>query len=181
MTDTVPNYRWSASEFVRAWEAGAFDHRVELVNGEVWPVVIGDWHGDITFRLASELIAPDAVITAATLASSESLPDPDCWVRRKGASPVGKIGSKLSRWDGTDVLLVVEVSDETVMADLTVKAKVYGSAGYAAYWVVTRDAVFEHLDPTLQGYRQRNEYRAGDQLKVPYSHRTIDVGQLLGD
>lgn len=102
-------------------------------------------------------------------------------MRRKSASPDGKIGSKLSRWVGADVLLVGEVSDETVMADLTVKAKVYGAAGYAAYWVVTRDALFEHLDPTPQGYRQRNEYRAGDQPKVPYGHRVIDVGQLLGD
>ena len=43
MSSTVAPYRWSVSEFLRAWEAGAFDNRVELINGEVWPVVIGDW------------------------------------------------------------------------------------------------------------------------------------------
>ena len=32
MTETVANYRWSIGEFVRAWEAGAFDHRVELAH-----------------------------------------------------------------------------------------------------------------------------------------------------
>ena len=48
MSSTVAPYRWSVSEFLRAWEAGAFDHRVELVEGEVWPVVNGDWHGKTT-------------------------------------------------------------------------------------------------------------------------------------
>lgn len=33
MTQAALAYRWSQSEFVRAWEAGAFDHRVELING----------------------------------------------------------------------------------------------------------------------------------------------------
>ncbi len=51
MTDTVPNYRWSPSKFIRAWEAGAFDRRVELVDGEVWPVIIGSWHGRTVARL----------------------------------------------------------------------------------------------------------------------------------
>lgn len=43
-----------SAEIVReAWEAGAFDHRVELVEGEVWPVVIGDWHGE-TLAISSD-------------------------------------------------------------------------------------------------------------------------------
>jgi hypothetical protein len=36
MTQPALAYRWSRSEFVRAWEAGAFDHRVEFVEGEIW-------------------------------------------------------------------------------------------------------------------------------------------------
>ncbi|MEU1957765.1 hypothetical protein [Nocardia sp. NPDC019255] len=41
MTEASIAYRWTRSEFLHAWEAGAFDHRVELVEGELWPVVIG--------------------------------------------------------------------------------------------------------------------------------------------
>lgn len=52
---TVPNYRWSVGEFVRAWEAGAFDHRVELIEGELWPVIIGDWHGRTVGRVIGPL------------------------------------------------------------------------------------------------------------------------------
>ncbi|MGK8523564.1 hypothetical protein ACRS6B_19345 [Nocardia asteroides] len=55
MTEASIAYRWTRSEFLRAWEAGAFDHRVELVEGEVWPVVIGSWHGRAVFRIARKL------------------------------------------------------------------------------------------------------------------------------
>lgn len=72
-------------------------------------------------------------MTTATLPTGESLPDPDCWVRREDAKPVGLVGSRLSVWAPSDVLLVVEVSDETMLYDLEIKAKLYGQAGYCAY------------------------------------------------
>ena len=55
MGQTVANYRWSAENFLRAWEAGAFDGRVELIEGEVWPVVTGRWHGKAWMRVARRL------------------------------------------------------------------------------------------------------------------------------
>jgi Uma2 family endonuclease len=179
VSTTVPSYRWSTSEFLRAWEAGAFDHRVELVEGEIWPVVIGDWHGDTVFRLARMLGNLGLVGTTATLPSGTSLPDPDCWVRREGAEPSGTVGSRLSTWRPADVLLVVEVSDEALMADLTTKARIYGSAGWPVYWVVSPEAVYVHSEPHAQGYRLRQEYRAGDQLPVGYADVLLPVDQLL--
>jgi hypothetical protein len=47
--------RFTPEEFVRAWDAGAFSTRVELVEGEVWPVPIGDWRGDTTGRITRAL------------------------------------------------------------------------------------------------------------------------------
>src|SRR5262245_27168173 len=137
-------YRWSASEFLRAWEAGVFDHRVELVDGEVWPVVIGSWHGDTVVQVAAMLRRPGVRVTAATLPTGDSWPHPDCWVRRAGAEPVGAVGTRMQVWDPADVLLVVEVSDETMLADLEIKARLYGRAGYPVYWVVTPDVIYEH-------------------------------------
>jgi hypothetical protein len=173
-------YRWSPSEFLRAWEAGAFDHRVELVDGEVWPVVIGSWHGRIQMRLAVVLAQEGVLLTSATLPSGDSLPDPDCWVQRADAKPVGTLGSKLEVWDPTDVLLVVEVSDDSVIADLNIKATLYGRSGYSTYWVVTRDAVYEHTSPSPQGYRTRTEYRRGERIPVAYAGADIAVTDLLG-
>lgn len=74
---------------------------------------------------------------------------------------------------------MVEVSDDTVMADLTTKARIYGSAGYLTYWVVTADVVYEHTEPVDGGYRQRREYRRGDRLPLAYAGVELAVEELL--
>ena len=179
MSQTVAPHHWSVSEFVRAWEAGAFDHRVELVDGEVWPVVIGGWHGRAVMRVARLLPAAGVELSAATLPSGGSLPDPDCWVTRVGATPTGLIGTKVETWAPEDVVLVVEVSDETLMADLTTKARIYGSAGWPEYWVVSPEAVYVHSQPHAQGYGLRREFRSGSTLPVPFADGGISVHELI--
>ncbi|MFC9893423.1 Uma2 family endonuclease [Nocardia sp. NPDC127579] len=179
MTGASIAYRWTREEFLRAWEAGAFDHRVELVEGEVWSVVIGDWHGFTTGNLLRLLTAKGFRLTTATLPTGNSLPDPDCWVLREGAEPIGTVGTKVSVWAPADVALVVEVSDETVMYDLGIKAKLYGRAGYSTYWVVTKDVLYEHTDPTPEGFRVRREYRAGEDIPIHYADTTLPVTDLL--
>ena len=180
MGQTVETYRWSIGEFLRAWEAGAFDHRVELIEGEIWPVVIGTWHGKTVGRVIALLSGFDDEVTTATLPSGSSLPDPDCWVLRGGAMPIGQLGSKLDCWDPQDVLLVVEVSHETLLADLNVKAKLYGSAGWPVYWVISPDAIYEHTEPHSAGYHIRREYLRDDRLPIPYADTEVAVGDLLG-
>jgi Uma2 family endonuclease len=179
MTRPALAYHWSQSEFVRAWEAGAFDHRVELVEGEIWPVVIGSWHGDTVGQILALLPRSGVRVTTATLPTGESLPDPDCWVRRADAEPAGRVGSRLSIWNPTDVLLVVEVADETTIQDLNVKAKLYGEAGYPVYWVVTQEAIYEHTGPMSTGYRTRVEYRRGDSVPVSYANGNVTVDDLI--
>ncbi|WP_168207580.1 Uma2 family endonuclease [Microlunatus elymi] len=174
-------YRWSPNGFLRAYEAGAFDARVELIDGEVVPVVIGEWHGETAFRIGGILRdVAGGIVTGSTLSAGDSLPDPDCWVRRAGAEPAGQLSDRLSVWKPADVLLVVEVSDESVMRDLTVKPAIYGSAGYPTYWVITRDAIYEHTDPTAAGYRTRTEYRRGERIGLRYAGTELSVGELLG-
>ncbi len=119
-------------------------------------------------------------MTTATLPSGESLPDPDCWVLREKAESVDTLGAKLELWAPADVLLVVEVSDETLLADLAVKANIYGAAGWSVYWVVSKDAIYEHTEPTPAGYRTRIEYRRGDRLPIRYAETDILVDDLLG-
>lgn len=172
-------YHWSQSEFLRAWEAGAFDHRVELVEGAIWPVVIGSWHGDAVGQLLALLPRTGVRVTTATLPTGGSLPDPDCWVRRDGAGPIGPVGTRFSVWGAADVLLVVEVADETTIQDLNVKARLYGQAGYAVYWVITQQAIYEHTDPIPTGYRTRVEYRPGEQIPVRYADSGLAVDDLI--
>jgi hypothetical protein len=179
MTEPGLAFRWSLGEFVRAAEAGAFDHRVELIDGEIWSVVVGSWHGDTVTQIVASLPRSSVRLSASTLPTGDSLPDPDCWVRRADAVPIGTIGSRLNVWNPADVLLVVEVSDETVIHDLNVKTRLYGSAGYSVYWVVTKDQIFEHTDPTPSGYRRRIEYGPGDRIPVAYAGIDLAVEDLL--
>lgn len=179
MTEPGLAYRWSQREFVRAWEAGVFDHRVELVEGEIWPVVIGDWHGETVGQVLASLPRSGVRVTNATLPTGGSLPDPDCWVRRADVDPIGAIGTRLSVWNADDVLLVVEVSDETMIQDLNVKAALYGRAGYPAYWVVTQNAIYEHTGPITTGYRTRVEYLRGERIPVPYTSTDLAVDDLI--
>lgn len=58
----------------------------------------------------------------------------------------------MSVWNADDVLLVIEVADETTIQDLTAKAALFGRAGYPVCWVVTPEAIDEHTGPTLTGY-----------------------------
>lgn len=176
---TEPAYRWSVSEFVRAFDAGAFDHRVELIEGEIWPVVRGSWHGEAVGRVFALLPRSRVRLTNATLPSGDSLPDPDCWVRRAGSAPIRTIGTRLDVWSPADVLLVVEVSDETVIHDLNVKTRVYGAAGFPVYWVITKERVYEHTGPTPSGYRHRTEYGPGERIPVAYADTDLAVDDLI--
>lgn len=179
MASAVQTYRFTPEEFVRAWDAGAFSARVELVEGEVWPVSIGRWHGRTTGCVMRALPNDRFTVTTESLLTDDSVPDPDCWVGAGDAAPVERVGRRLTRWDPADVLLVVEVADETLAQDLGVKADVYGRAGFASYWVIARDGVYAHADPTPRGYRTRTTYAPGEDVPVPYTDALLAVDDLL--
>ncbi|MBO0869557.1 MAG: Uma2 family endonuclease [Micromonosporaceae bacterium] len=173
----VDTRHWDRDEFIRAWEAGDFNGRVELIEGEVWPVVTGGRH-DWIFDIAALLSRPGVRVKPGFLPSGESLPVPDCWVRRY-AQPVAPLSRKLSTWDPADVLLVVEVSDENVAQDLEIKSRIYGRAGWPVYWVVTPTVVYEHTEPFDQGYRNRVEYLPGQMLPLRYASTEVSIDDVI--
>lgn len=175
-----PAYRWSREAFLTAWESGVFTEHVELVDGEVLTVPIGPWHGDATARCIQALVAEGVTATTQTLVTGDSLPDPDVWVRPREATEAGQLSRRMVTWSPEDVLLVVEVSDETVLFDLNVKARLYASGGYAVYWVLTREALVVFTGPGPDGYRTTVTHRAGEHVPLPYGDRTVDVTALLG-
>lgn len=175
------HHRWSAQGFLRAWEVDAFDDaRVEMVDGALWSVSVGAWHGRTAMRVARALPGDSVTLTCQSLVLATSVVDPDVWVRPLGAQPRSMASRRMAVWDPADVLLVVEVSDETLTADLTVKAPLYAAAGFATYRVVGRDAVHEHTDPTPFGYRTVRQHWPGDRLPVPYADQSLDVAALIG-
>lgn len=78
-----------------------------------------------------------------------------------------------------NVLLVVEVADETTIQDLNVKAKRYGQAGYPVYWVVTEVAIYERTGPGSTGYRTRVAYRHGERIPAPYATTDLAIDDVI--
>lgn len=181
MSAEPTQHRWSTEGFLRAWEAGGFDGaRVEMVDGEVWPVSVGSWHGRTTARVTRALPNGTHEVTSESLVLTTAVVDPDVWVHPAGARPRSMASRRMAVWDPADVLLVVEVSDETLAADLTVKARLCAAAGFAVYWVVGREGVREHTDPTPFGYRSVRQHWPGDRIAVPYADQPLDVAALVG-
>ncbi|MGH9001311.1 MAG: Uma2 family endonuclease [Acidimicrobiia bacterium] len=165
-------WMWDEAAFIRAWEAGVFgDQRVEMVNGEVWPVAIGPWHGAVAANVIHLLHHEGWQVTMATLPAAGSMPDPDAWVVRRGAQPVSRLGDtgRLARWSPSDVALVVEVADTSFTADTEVKARIYGAAAYPEYWVVHRGGVEVFTDPYEGGYRQRHHVGPDGSVALPHA------------
>lgn len=181
MAVAATTHRWTLPEYLRAWEAGAFDgYRTELLDGEVLDVSIGRWHGATAMRVARALPNDRYEITSASLPSGQSLPDPDCWVLRPGGRPVEQLSPRMPRWAVEDVLLIVEVSDETEAYDLARKAVLYAESGYPAYWVVTSTGVYAHREPSSAGYLHRSLHPPGSTIAVPYAADvTLAVDDLL--
>lgn len=164
-------WRWDEESFIRAWEAGVLrGQRVELVDGEVWPVAVGCWHGSVAMNIARALPNGEWRVTPASLPASGSIVDPDVWVRPRSATPVSRLGTtgRLLRWSASDVSLVVEVADSSLQADLETKARVYGQAGFATYWVVHRNGVEVLTDPYEAGYRKQRTFDRSGEVEVPY-------------
>ncbi|QYG92365.1 Uma2 family endonuclease [Iamia sp. SCSIO 61187] len=174
---------WDEASYIRAWEAGVFgEQRVELVEGQVIRVVIGDWHGQVTARVIRRLPEDGWRVTNATLPAAGSLPDPDAFVCRRGAEPVARLGTErtISRLNPGDVGLVVEVADASFVFDTEVKTVAYGRAGFGWYWVVHREGVEVFTDPDEGGYRERRHVGPDGEIEVPYAPgTTIPVAELL--
>ena len=164
-------WRWDEESFVVAWEAGVFrDQRVELVEGEVWPVSLGTWHGAVAGNVTRLLPNSDWRVTSTSLPAAGSVTDPDVWVHRRGARPVSRLGAsgRLARWRAGDVALVVEVADASFAADVDVKTRIYGRSGFGTYWVVHRGGVEVFSEPFEAGYRRRLPAPVTGTVPVPY-------------
>lgn len=180
MAVSLTPHRWTLEEFLLAWEAGAIGARVELLDGEVWDVSMGPWHGEVTVNICRALPNKRFRITAGSLPAEESLPLPDCTVLRREAVPAEQLSARMPRWAAADVLLVVEVSDETVEYDLGRKSVLYARAGFEHYWTVTRDGIYAHTSPGHSGYGNRILHRPGGRITVPYVVApALDVAELI--
>ncbi|HLJ11298.1 MAG TPA: Uma2 family endonuclease [Planctomycetaceae bacterium] len=143
-------------------------HRIELIEGELRPMSpIGPIHERLVDVLTEWSLtalprgtAWVRIQNSIGIPSLDSAPEPDvCWVRRRDYST----GRPLP----DDVLLVIEVSDTSLVYDCGQKADLFAAAGVVDYWVVKipDKCVEVFRQPGGKRYSDRRIYRAPEEIR----------------
>ena len=177
----------TVEEFEALAEAEGWDEdtRVELLDGEVvWMSPINDLHAACVRRLTqlfSRQYAADlALLSVQNPIRIEQYDElqPDVALLRPqtdfyaAATPTP-----------ADVLLLVEVSDTTLRADLGRKARIYASGGVAEYWVVDLNnrALYVHRSPARGTYAVRQVLAPGKRVAAEFASQTeLGVEDVTG-
>ncbi len=150
-----PRKRWTRTEYRRLIEMGILgDGKVELVNGEIWEKIRhGRRHIAVVtriFKVLGLIFGFDRLQSQSSLPVSEyGDPEPDLALLTRDVDQYLD-----EEPTPADMVLVVEASDSALRADLTAKARQYGSAGIPEYWVVDIPNRLLHVfrEPVADGY-----------------------------
>ncbi len=146
----VIHHQFTVQEYGKMIETGIINENaaVELIRGEiVKKVPIGRRHAAVVNRLTKWLVrhlADQAIVSVQNpIVLADSEPEPDLTVLEfredfyEGSKPTG-----------SDVRLVIEVSDATLDYDREIKLSLYAQAGIAEMWIVNL------IDSRVETYRQ---------------------------
>jgi len=160
-------YRLSRIEYDRAVEAGAFepDAKLELIDGDLnamTPEGVGHTIGiDLVADSLRRVFGPGFYVRIQhpLAADDYSEPEPDVAVVRGAIRDYGK-------GHPTSAVLVVEVSNESLRYDRTVKQRLYARCGIPEYWILALpEARLEvYRDPAGDGYQSVTHHAAGDEV-----------------
>jgi Uma2 family endonuclease len=182
MTTTDPQARlWTRNDYYRMAEAGLFvDQRVELVEGEILTMSpMNPAHAAslqlVTRALEAALGKDRCVRVQLPLhVDDQSEPEPDLAV--VPGTP------RDYRQHPTTALLVVEISDTTLIFDRERKRELYARAGVPEYWIVNllKRRVEVHRVPVGGDYTQTSTCDSANTLtSLAAPHAPIRVADLL--
>ena len=179
------HHRFTVDEFHRMAETGILspEDRVELINGEIVEMTpVGPRHAACAKWLEiwlEKLLGTDVLIRGQMPIPLESQePYPDVAVVRWRDDLYVK-----AHPTPADTLLLIEVSDTTVLYDRNVKSEMYARAGIGEFWLVdlTRDAVVVFRSPESGRYTDVSDYRRGQSWTSPaLGGREVRVEDVLG-
>jgi Uma2 family endonuclease len=158
--------RISVERYQKMVAAGVLtrDDRVELIEGDILDrAPIGSRHAALSVRLTKLFVrgvgdAAEVSVGGPIDLGEFSEPQPDLSLLRPRADYTTRIPQP------ADALLVVEISDTTLVFDRTTKLALYAGAGIEEYWIV--DVVGERIamyrGPMANGYGERLEVSGTD-------------------
>ncbi len=178
--------RFTVEEYHRMGEAGILspDDRVELVDGEVVQMTpIGARHAACVARLYRQFQKrlDEAVVVWVQnpiRLGPHHEPQPDLVLLRP---PLTRYAQRLPGPE--DVLLVVEVSDTSLVYDRDVKLPLYASAGIPEVWIVDLEgeAVEVYRTPTAGRSREKKRVPRGGQPSLrAFPDLRLAVDEILG-
>lgn len=158
MTTTQPK-RFTLQEYHRLIEGGFFDqrvgvaqprHRIELIRGEIMQMAAkGTYHSVCCSNLNRELVIlvrNQGIVRCQdpiAIPHLNSEPEPDFVI----AQP--KADQYLSTHpQPTDIFLIIEIADSTLLYDRETKLPLYAEAGIPHYWL------FNLVEQQLEVYRE---------------------------
>lgn len=179
--------RFTSDDYDRLAQAGLFaDRRVELWQGEL--IEVGPPnppHAGAVRRLTYLLIGrvpPEVAVVwpqNPVRVSDDWTPMPDVALLRPPAEQYD-----LRRATASDVLLLIEVADSTLEADLREKVPAYARAGVAEVWIVDLNGgeVLVHRQPHRDGsYELVTPRRSGETVRLLLLDAgAVSVDELLG-
>ena len=186
MSAQLEKWHFNVDQYYRLAEVGVLkpDDRVELIEGEIIRLSpIGSPHAASVARLNYRLrnSAPDNTmlwIQNPVRLSEFSEPVPDVTLVKLRADFYAS-----HHPTPEDVLLVIEVSDTTMLADRNVKIPLYARAGIPEAWVVNlpRKLIEVYFDSTAGTYRESLKFKHGEILVSPtVSGLSLAVNDIIG-
>jgi Uma2 family endonuclease len=177
-----PIWRLSVAQYHEMVRAGILteDDLVELLDGWLVTKMTKSPQHSLATQLARDVIAlmlPKTwfINVQEPITTADSEPEPDIAIVR---------GQRRDYSDhhpsGSDVGLVIEVSDATLRRDRTLKQKLYARAGIPTYWILnlTDQRLEVHTQPNgsddSADYQQHSVYGVDEQVHV------IIAGQAVG-
>ena len=179
--------RFTLEEYHRMGEVGIFheDDRVELIEGEIVEMSpIGRVHAGTVDRIAhvfSQRFRERAIVRVQnpvvfTDLVSEPQPDVTLLVPRPDFYTSGHPGP-------SDILLVVEVMDTTVVYDRGVKLRLYARAGIVEVWLadVNTRRIEVYRRPHAESYGESRMVQQEESLSIhALADVTFTARELLG-
>ena len=180
----VTRWRFTVRDYHRMGEAGILheDDRVKLIEGEIVEMAaIGTRHFSCVNRLTRMLVmgVGDAAVVSVqnpVRLNEHTEPQPDITVIRPRdyteSLPLPE-----------DVLLLIEVSDTTLVYDRKVKLPLYARAGIGEVWILNfpAETIERYTDPSADRYRHVEHKRRNQTLQpalLPGLTPTVD--EVLG-
>ncbi len=173
----LPEFRWSLERYHAAIAGGILNEydKVELLFGKLVPMSpVGIAHGK-TVKKINRLLTRTLAEAAYTVGvqdpitlNNDSEPEPDLFVAR------GPLEAYDHHPYPQDLLLVIEVSDSTLLRDRGAKKLTYALAGIEEYWLVN---IFERQVERFTGpIPEQGEYAHCETFSHQESFTSLHLG-----